>query len=514
MEKGNQQNPSIHQDSSKRLTSSDSLNAKVESRIKGVLDCIDFRLLGFALPFFCSDMLAKTLKGGGTNILMIHQVYCGLLLLLFAVFAMLIYRRNPQKKVGIVPVSIVGTVALCASYFLLAAASIAQITNLYFAAVLLGGFGVSCCYLKWFSLYSLVDTKTAMVSLLLSYSLGSLLRLLFSYVTPVISLFLAAAMVLIMQYFFMRAFASYDTSPNMRDYWVRPPARIGSEEKIAPAVSNSKHMVPFIVMLLLFSLILSFVRSVNVDHQYLIEPNTLNLILRIGFPLVLIGFVAQSKWTFNLNMLYQISLVLVVTAVFLIRLFSESDMLIGIALTSFIRGMIILFLFLSFTQIIQDKRYSALSVYGVGWGIYVLAQGLGLAASTYFGLNINDSIALNIIYIVVALGVGTLIITSRQFSKAKASIQGEPGSISSSNESEQKEQQSRSSDVQDRYKLTDREVEILSLICQGRTKRYIAEALVISENTVRGHVKNLHTKCGVHSKQELIDLSNGLASQE
>lgn len=44
------------------------------------------------------------------------------------------------------------------------------------------------------------------------------------------------------------------------------------------------------------------------------------------------------------------------------------------------------------------------------------------------------------------------------------------------------------------------------LIAQGRSKSYIAEALCLSENTVRTHAKNVYTKLDVHSKQELIDL--------
>ena len=45
------------------------------------------------------------------------------------------------------------------------------------------------------------------------------------------------------------------------------------------------------------------------------------------------------------------------------------------------------------------------------------------------------------------------------------------------------------------------------LIAQGRSKAYIAEALFLSENTVRTHAKNVYAKLGVHSKQELIDLA-------
>ena len=55
-------------------------------------------------------------------------------------------------------------------------------------------------------------------------------------------------------------------------------------------------------------------------------------------------------------------------------------------------------------------------------------------------------------------------------------------------------------------RLTDRESEILLLLARGRSSTYIGEALYLSPNTVRGHIKNIYAKLGVHSKQEIIDL--------
>lgn len=54
--------------------------------------------------------------------------------------------------------------------------------------------------------------------------------------------------------------------------------------------------------------------------------------------------------------------------------------------------------------------------------------------------------------------------------------------------------------------LTKREREIMAFLARGRSARYIAEALVISENTVWSHIKRVYSKTGVTCKQELIDL--------
>lgn len=56
------------------------------------------------------------------------------------------------------------------------------------------------------------------------------------------------------------------------------------------------------------------------------------------------------------------------------------------------------------------------------------------------------------------------------------------------------------------YGLTKREREILEYLARGRSARFIAEALVISENTVWFHIKKIYAKTGVHGKQELMSL--------
>ncbi len=50
--------------------------------------------------------------------------------------------------------------------------------------------------------------------------------------------------------------------------------------------------------------------------------------------------------------------------------------------------------------------------------------------------------------------------------------------------------------------LTDREVEVLRLVARGQANREIAEGLVISENTVKNHVRKILEKLHLHSRVE------------
>jgi NarL family two-component system response regulator LiaR len=62
--------------------------------------------------------------------------------------------------------------------------------------------------------------------------------------------------------------------------------------------------------------------------------------------------------------------------------------------------------------------------------------------------------------------------------------------------------------------LTERELEVLRLVAQGRSNRQIAEQLVISEATVRTHVSNILGKLHLASRTQaaLYALQAGLAS--
>ncbi len=62
-------------------------------------------------------------------------------------------------------------------------------------------------------------------------------------------------------------------------------------------------------------------------------------------------------------------------------------------------------------------------------------------------------------------------------------------------------------------KLSKREAEILPLALRGRTAERIAGEFFISKNTVDTHLRRIYAKCGVHTRQELIDLAERTESE-
>ncbi len=51
-------------------------------------------------------------------------------------------------------------------------------------------------------------------------------------------------------------------------------------------------------------------------------------------------------------------------------------------------------------------------------------------------------------------------------------------------------------------RLTDRELQVLKLVAEGKNNRAISRALYISENTVKNHVRNILEKMQLHSRVE------------
>lgn len=67
--------------------------------------------------------------------------------------------------------------------------------------------------------------------------------------------------------------------------------------------------------------------------------------------------------------------------------------------------------------------------------------------------------------------------------------------------------------LEERFGLSRREIEIMDLFAQGRSANWIADALVISKNTVRSHLRAIYMKLDVHTRQELLDCLNDLFSE-
>jgi DNA-binding NarL/FixJ family response regulator len=54
------------------------------------------------------------------------------------------------------------------------------------------------------------------------------------------------------------------------------------------------------------------------------------------------------------------------------------------------------------------------------------------------------------------------------------------------------------------YNLTDRENEVLNFLVEGKTKKQIAETMILSFHTIDNHIRNIYSKLHVHSRTAAV----------
>ena len=165
----------------------------------------------------------------------------------------------------------------------------------------------------------------------------------------------------------------------------------------------------------------------------------------------------------------------------------------------------------------------AVRVFGFGRGASALATTLGWAIALFadqmFG-NLASFYTVFFVVMAVAMLVVLVLIFNEQTVSAalQKTLRHEVEVSKASNESE------RNGDIgldfgnnpwtvacqqiASEHQLTARESEVYSLLAKGRSVSYIADELVIAQSTVKGYTKNVYAKIGVHSRQELIDVTD------
>ncbi|MGE5679987.1 MAG: response regulator transcription factor [Bacillota bacterium] len=57
-----------------------------------------------------------------------------------------------------------------------------------------------------------------------------------------------------------------------------------------------------------------------------------------------------------------------------------------------------------------------------------------------------------------------------------------------------------------KYQISKRELEVIQLVCQGKSNQEIADTLFISLGTVKNHLYNIYAKAGIKSRTQLVKL--------
>ena len=174
----------------------------------------------------------------------------------------------------------------------------------------------------------------------------------------------------------------------------------------------------------------------------------------------------------------------------------------ALVLISIAQTLVVMLFWTLLADVAQHSRTSPFVIVGSGGLAYSLPFALGELAGKAEGLHgAGSAVLLALAYLLTIAAVFAL--NEANFSQRRifADLEGpapERSMFASIDEGCERLGSQRG--------LTAREVEVLQLLCKGRSKSYIAESLFISENTVRSHSKHIYAKLDVHSKQDILDL--------
>lgn len=163
-------------------------------------------------------------------------------------------------------------------------------------------------------------------------------------------------------------------------------------------------------------------------------------------------------------------------------------------------SMLVMLLWLLLADVAHHSQIDPTVLFGIGWGTYTGATYLGILLRSWVSSGGGGGLPVACVAALWALGVTMVFCLEtrdpdvrRIFSDLHHDV--DPQDFASLDE--------RCSELATAHGMTDRELDVFQRLARGRSKNYIAEELGISENTVRGHARNIYRKLGVHTRDEL-----------
>ena len=168
-----------------------------------------------------------------------------------------------------------------------------------------------------------------------------------------------------------------------------------------------------------------------------------------------------------------------------------------------------------FAQVGASNPSGALWALGAGYTM----QALGLEAGSLLGrwatsewFVASESVANCVNAVVVLAFIGYLLVGMRGFSFSAAFADIVPVEPLRKLENPASHIERSCEELAREHGLSGRELDVMRLLAQGKGGQEIQDALVVSRNTVKTHVRHIYRKLDVHSQQELINLVGGGAA--
>jgi len=276
--------------------------------------------------------------------------------------------------------------------------------------------------------------------------------------------------------------------------------------EVAPVYTqtNIRQLGKIAIGVVLFGLTIGIINGMNADIAAPLTAST-NAVLHLSE--VALG-IALFWWAFSRHheldffQFWRVILVFMATGLVVLPFLSGDMRALALAFMGVAQTIVVIFLWLAIVDVAHYSAIHPYAIFGAGWVLYTLPFAAGICLAWFIPTGpMERNIATVLSYVIILLLVFVLDSEPKGVRRLFADL---GPMIPKSDDFADVDRNCQR--VGEAHGLTAREIEIMQMICRGRSKGYIAEALFVSENTVRSHSKHLYQKLDVHTKQELIDL--------
>lgn len=406
-----------------------------------------------------------------------------------AFLLMLSYFRNPLSSVKILPwfaaiFTALGTVMMAHPISVLVGQAAAGV---YLVGSILTGVGSGIVVVLWGELLASLGSRRTINYCVIAFIMAAVASFIATVLPRDISQFLVAALPVVSMVYLVHFKQSVPhITRNKRDVHVK-----------------EKPPYTLIAISLFFGLSFGVMKGlfVPIDADLTWLRNALNIVAIIGASLGVFLTTSVYKMDFD-HMTYQIALPLM-AAGFLFMPLHEPWNVIGTGVHQF--GYQYFYIILWAIWPVLASRAHVPSGWIAAWGMFSIQFGqlVGSVASGYlleFFSSDFDHALLSAVFIFLILLIAL-------FALGKGSPNTGWGFVRPIEEVDSSSEFEKTcTRIARQYRLSPREIEVFFLLAKGRNRAHIKEELVISDETVKSHIKNIYRKLDVHSQQLLIDM--------
>lgn len=416
----------------------------------------------------------------------------------------LIRRLPPSARLPRIPwpaALLLGCIPLVSSLGLLAGSA-----PLSAAALAAYGAFQTWCYAECVGMYCMLDRRSAVCYVLVSFSGAALLRMPFELLPLTLSSAVAAPLPL-------ACLACVQKGRAIAAARLSEAGGAGGRGKGPGAVTalpvEREGLSPYVVAVGILGTVLGSmwtgIQSTSFSGAGLFAMYA----IQVAVPLALLAVLLLSRESINVAYSFQLAVALLLVTVIEVAGGMEGQ---AAGVASYLSRYFFRMLFIVVVVMLNERgERQPLAMFGLGYGALIgsLAAGIFLSQTPSFESFMGDRAVL--ITLMLCLVVALVIVSSVDMVKSGSRLLFSSPATTPDVISQEKAITERCDELAESHGLTSRERDVMRLIALGRSKGYIAEELLISENTVKGYARTLYKKLGIHSKQDLLDLVMGKA---